>query len=313
MPTVRYGDLAAPVAGEESVLDALLRAGASVRHACRAGSCGSCMLRMVDGAPAPASQVGLKPSWRAQGYFLPCICHPDADITVTDVGADAQVTARIASLDALSDSVVRVRLACDAPFDYHPGQYVSLVREDGLARSYSLASLGAEPELELHVRCLAKGRMSEWVRHRARVGDPVRVLGPSGDCFYVPGRPEQPLLLAGTGTGLAPLYGVLRDALAHGHSGAIRLFHGALRPEGLYLREELTRLCDTHPHVEYVPTLLEADGPLDRVVLDRCPAPAGSRAFLCGDPGLVQGLRKALFLQGMTLGDIHADAFLPAA
>ena len=35
-----------------------------------------------------------------------------------------------------------------------------------------------------------------------------------GRLFYVAGRPAQPLLLIGSGTGLAPFYGIARDALA---------------------------------------------------------------------------------------------------
>lgn len=312
MPTVRYGEIASDLLAGESTLDALLRSGASVSYSCKAGSCGSCMLRAVDGSVPERAQTGLKDAWKARGYFLPCVCHPEADLTVADVGADAQVAARITAMDSLSADVVRVHLDCDAPFEFRSGQYLTLVRADGLARSYSIASLPTEG-LDLHIRLLPNGRMSEWIRTEARAGDPVRVLGPSGDCFYVPGRPKQTLLLIGTGTGLAPLYGILRDALEHGHTGPIHLFHGALRAEGLYLRDELTQLAASHANFEYVPTLFEADGPIDQVVLKRFSKPAGSRAYLCGDPGIVQSLKKKLFLQGMNLGDIHADAFLPAA
>ena len=147
----------------------------------------------------------------------------------------------------------------------------------------------------------------------ARAGDNVRVLGPSGECFYVPGRSEQPLLLVGTGTGLAPLYGILRDALAHGHTGPIHLYHGAVREAGLYLRDELARLAAENPNVHYNPTTLDADGPVDQLVLARHKQLTGFRAFLCGDPAIVQGLRKKLFLGGMDLKEIYADAFLPAA
>ncbi len=312
MAVVRYGDLVAEVAVGETALDGLIRCGAPVRHACRAGSCGSCMLRAVEGHPPPASQAGLKDAWKARGYFLPCVCHPSSDLTVTDVGADAQVSGRIVALDALSADVVRVRIESDAPFDYRPGQYLSLVREDGLARSYSIASVTNEPWLELHVRLLPQGRMSAWLRKDARSGDRVQLLGPSGECFYVPGRPEQPLLLVGTGTGLAPLYGLLRDALHQGHTGPIHLVHGALRAGGLYLQDELRRIVGEHRHVEYVPTLCEDDGPIDQLVLRRFPV-SGWRAFLCGDAALVNTLKKKLFLSGFALPDIHADAFLPAA
>ena len=308
MPTVRYGAFASEVQENESALDALLRSGASLSFSCKAGSCGSCMVRATDGTIPARAQAGLKDSWKVRGYMLACLCQPENDLTLAPVDADAQVAARIASIEPLSENVMRVRLTCESDFEFRAGQYVSLVREDGLARSYSIASLPADGFLELHIRLLPGGRMSEWIRTRARVGDRVRLLGPSGDCFYVPGRPDQPLLLVGTGTGLAPLYGVLRDARAQGHTGPIHLVHGAVREDGLYLRDELGA-----GNLDYLPTLLESDGPIDQVVLKRFPKPAGSRAFLCGDPMIVQTLKKKLFLQGMDLRDIHADAFLPAA
>jgi len=313
MPIVRYGDIASELQDQESTLDALLRSGASVSYSCKAGSCGSCMLRAIEGGVPAQAQAGLKDSWKARGYFLACVCHPQGDLTVVGVDADVQVPAHITAMEPLSADVVRVRLACDAPFEFRSGQYVTLVREDGLARSYSVASLPAEGYIELHIRLLPNGRMSEWLRTEAKSGDAVRVLGPSGDCFYVPGHPEQPLLLVGTGTGLAPLYGILRDALQQGHTGPIHLFHGALRAEGLYLRDELAQLGASQANFEYVPSLFQADGPIDQVILRRFPKLAGYRAFLCGDPAIVQSLKKKLFLQGMDLRDIHADAFLPAA
>jgi NAD(P)H-flavin reductase len=180
--------------------------------------------------------------------------------------------------------------------------------------------LPEEGELELHVRRIAGGRMSGWLHDEARVGDRVAVLGPSGDCFYVPGNPEQPLLLAGTGTGLAPLYGILRDALKHGHCGPIQLFHGALHAGGLYLVDELRRLVHRHSQVEYTPAILNGPeaagmsvGPIDQVVLKRFPKLNGWRGYVCGDPALVQLLKKKLFLSGMASREIYADAFLPAA
>ncbi len=313
MPQVCFGEFASELRENETALDALLRSGAPVSYSCKAGSCGSCMLRAVDGEVPAAAQAGLKDSWKARGYFLACVCRPESDLTAAPVDADAQVPATIAALDSLSSDVMRLRLQCRQPFEFRSGQYITLMRHDGLARSYSIASLPAEEHLELHVRCLPNGQMSEWIRQQARAGDNVRVLGPSGECFYVPGRPEQPLLLVGTGTGLAPLYGILRDALAHGHTGPIHLYHGAVREAGLYLRDELARLAAENPNVHYNPTTLDADGPVDQLVLARHKQLTGFRAFLCGDPAIVQGLRKKLFLGGMDLKEIYADAFLPAA
>jgi len=162
--------------------------------------------------------------------------------------------------------------------------------------------------------------MSGWIHDHAKVGDRLTVLGPSGSCFYVPGNEDQPLLLAGTGTGLAPLYGILLDALRHGHRGLIHLFHGAVHEGGLYLVEELRRLAALHPQVEYTPAVLNGNGldafpvgPVDQVVLQHRPKLNGWRAFVCGDPAIVNVLRRKIFLAGAASRDIYADAFVPAA
>lgn len=206
-----------------------------------------------------------------------------------------------------------MRLTTDAAFDYRPGQYLTLLRDDGLARSYSLASLPRERSLELHVRVLEGGRMSQWLAREANIGTSMSLMGPSGDCFYVPGREEQPMLLAGTGTGLAPLYGIVRDALAAGHQGPIHLVHGVASRAGLYLRPELAELMAGHANVTCTASVLAEDGPMEKAVLASHPSLKGWRAYVCGDPAIVQRMRKTLFLAGAALNDIHADAFLPSA
>jgi NAD(P)H-flavin reductase/ferredoxin len=322
MSRVRYEAQWYPLEPEESVLDGLLRQGLAVPHACKAGVCQSCLMRAANGAVPEKAQVGLKETLKARNYLLACSCKLEqgAELELAGGVDELRVPARIDSLEPLSEDVLRVRLRPEAPFEYRAGQYVTLLRADGLARSYSVASLPREGLLELHVRLLPGGAMSGWLRTEARPGDEVRIQGPAGECFYVPGRPEQPLLLAGTGTGLAPLYGIARDALAEGHTGPLWLFHGAREPRGLYLVEELRELAARHPNLHYRPSVLEGRlgegvhvGALDALIRAECSKPVGWRAFLCGNPELVISLRKKLFLAGLSLKDIHADAFLPSA
>lgn len=318
MPTFTFSGVACQAAPEESVLDALLRHGVEVSNSCRAGACQSCMLRATSGVLPAASQQGLKATLVEQGYFLSCVCRPEGDLVLEPAGG-LEFTASIAALERLSANVLRVRLRTEAPLAYRAGQYLTLRRADGLARSYSLASLPEDGALELHVRRAPRGRMSGWLFDEARVNEAVTVRGPAGECFYTGGSPDQPLLLAGTGTGLAPLIGILRDALRLGHRGPIHLYHGALRPEGLYLREELRDLDGAHANLHYTPVVLEggepegiAAGALDKTITAAHPKLSGWRGFLCGDPGIVQLLKKKLFLAGMASRDIFADAFVEA-
>jgi NAD(P)H-flavin reductase/ferredoxin len=314
----------------ETVLDALLRSEVAVPNSCRSGICQSCVLQATNGTPPADAQRGLKPAQRLRGMFLACACRPQGELPgQLPNGADGSRTAAVVrQVEHVGSAVARVLIEPNGAFDYYPGQFVNVVRPgDGLTRSYSLASLHSpdgvprgDDLLELHVRKVAGGRMSSWLHDEAQGGDPVELIGPLGDCFYVPGRPEQPILLVGTGTGLAPLYAIARDALRHGHTGPIRLYHGARDAAGLYFAEELDALAARHPQFGYTPCVLAGPaggqmrvGAIDQVVLADLPKLAGWRVFLCGDPALVNMLKKRVDLAGAAMKDIAADAFVMRA
>jgi len=308
MPEIRYNGRAFSIHAGETVLEALERQGEAVAHSCRAGLCQSCLMRCVDGTPPAEAQKGLKDNQKAQGYFLSCVARPEQDLEIGLPGDALRLDAAIDGLERLSDTVVRVRLATAAGLPYRAGQYVTFLRP-GLSRSYSIASLPEERTLEFHVRRIEGGQMSGWLHEQAAVGDTLTIQGPLGDCFYTQRDADQPLLLAGAGTGLAPLYGIVRDALRQGHTGRILLYHGARNEQGLYLVDELRSLAARYPQVEYYPTVT----PLDEAILGGKRDWKPWRGYFCGDPALVNLLKKKLFLAGMPMREIFADAFLPAA
>jgi len=325
MAVVRVDGEDYPLEEGETVLDGLDRHGVNVPSSCRSGVCQSCLVRVTSGAPTAESQKGLVESLRVQDYMLACQCVPEDDLEISlDPGALRHDTV-VRSVHDFGDGVYRVRLTAPNDFTYRAGQFVNVIGPGGDSRSYSLASVpGLDTHLELHVRRIPGGMVSPWLCDEVQPGDNIEIRGPQGKCFYTNDAAEKPLLLAGTGTGLAPLYGILRDAVNQGHQRDIHLFHGSIRPSGLYMRDALERWAADHPQVHYYPCALEAEGPavpddqthigpLDAYIQEAFPDLSGWRAYLCGHPDLVKVMQKKVFLAGVSLSDVFADAFLPSS
>lgn len=314
MPLIVYEGQDYVLHDKETVLDGLLRHGVNAAFSCRSGACQACMMRASKGSPPTAAQHGLKDTLKAQGYFLACQCIPAEDLEIGAV--HVEVPAKVTGKNRLNESVMRLSLSPLSLFDFHAGQYLQLVRHDGIIRSYSIASLPGE-DIELHIERVPNGMMSSWVFDELMANDEVQIRGPVGDCFYVPGNPHQPLLLVGTATGLAPLYGILRDALQHQHSGKIHIIHGSTSAERLYYRNELTALSQQMANVQYQPCVLHGEsgdgitvGDIQELVLGLTASFKDWRVYLCGNPELVFALRKKIFMKGASMKDIFSDAFL---
>jgi len=320
---ITFGERTYQTEAGETVLGCLTRNGEAIPHSCCAGVCQSCLMQATAGNAPARAQKDLKPALRQQGLFLACQCVPDQDITVAlpnAAGLDVAVT--LLRADMLNHDVMRLALAPQGAFPCEPGQYLNLMTADGTARSYSIANDPRETGyIELHVRLLADGLMSNYLRRNARPGLSMAVRGPAGHCFYAAEEASDfPIILAGTGTGLAPLVGVARRALACGHRGEILLFHGALQHRDLYMMAELHALAARHPALRYRPCVLNGDagapceiGNIEDLVLAALPMnKAATRLFLCGAPIFVNALKRKAFLKGLASRHIFADAFLPS-
>lgn len=308
----------------QTVLECLESHGVPVVSTCRAGVCQTCVMRATAGPLPAAAQVGLQPARKAQGYFLSCQCLVHPQLRVVPAGDVQTRSAQVSSVESMPDGVLRVRLTLEVPLAFRAGQFVQLGRPDGLSRPYSLANLPGEPYLELHVALLRGGRMSSWLA--SAQGEQVHVCGPQGDCFYMDAL-DEPLVLVGTGTGVAPLLGVVRAALCAGHRAPITLIHGAPDLSRLYLLSELRALADSAEVLRVLGSVLpNADGvppqdlpadvvaaPIESVVRSSNLDLAASRIYLCGNPELVRDLKKRLYLGGASLDRIHSDPFVPAA
>ena len=313
-PGLSWGTRPIPRNPEATVLEALEDAGLPVVSGCRAGSCGKCLQRSLETPPA-AAQRGLRATLASQNYFYSCQAKPEGALTLVPAEPPAPVAASVLESESVGLDVRRLRVRTASPLDYRPGQYVDLLSPEGVARSYSVASLPESGALEVHVRRIEGGALSPWL-HALSPGDELRVRGPFGQCFYTPDAAERALLLIGAGTGLAPLLGIARAALQAGHTQPIALVHGALEPRRLYLRDELRELAAEHPNLHVHACVLrdagpdELEGPLDRVALGLAGDLHRTRVFLCGDGELVRKLQRSCFLAGVPSGEIYADPFL---
>lgn len=318
MTLLTYQDRPIDLEPGETVLDALLRSGIDAPNSCRAGVCQTCLHLAVAGGIPAAAQQGLSDAQKELGYFLACVCEPRTPLTIVPLDeAASRTNVAVRSIDRLSASVLRLRVETESDFVYRSGQFIELIAPSGLERHYSLASLSAEePFLELHIRLLDGGKMSGFIANGLAPGDRLSVAGPKGSCVYEGAAADQPLVLAGAGTGLAPLWGILRDALARGHRAPIRLYHGARDADGLYLAHELRALEAAHGNFSYMPCVLDASalngGDLAAVVMERERELSGSAFFLCGGERLIGRLKRELFMKGANLKQIRSDVFLPA-
>lgn len=308
MPELYVGERHWSVTTGSNLLDALNQAGVAVPYSCRAGSCHACLVR-CQGEVDDQQPDALSSAQRQDGWRLACQCRISADLRVEafDPLRDG-LPARVEGADWLSPTVLRLRLQPERGLRYRAGQHLVLWTGQ-VARPYSLASVPQQdPYLEFHIDCRQPGEFSDAARH-FKVGEPL-LLGElrGGALHYDPDWQARPLWLLASGTGLGPLWGVLREALRQDHQGAIRVIHLAHDAQAHYLAEPLAALAAQHQNL--VVELWTADE-LAQALGQLRLASRQTLALVCGHPASVEAFSKRLFLAGLPRNQLLADVFLP--
>lgn len=318
----------------QTILDAALRAGVWLPHACGHGLCGTCKVDVLDGEVehGAASPFALMDFERDEGKTLCCTATMESDVTIEaeiDEEPDARIipvrdfTATVERLDDLTHDVKGVVLALDAPIDFQAGQYINLTIpgvEGG--RAFSIANAPqADRVVELHVRLVPGGAGTTAIHTDLKVGDRVTFSGPYGRFFVRTSAPEPMLFLAG-GTGVSSPRSMILDLLAQGDGRSLTLIHGVRSQRDLYGRDEFEALAAAHSNFRYVPAL--SDEPADsdwsgergfvHEVAERLFADgfAGHKAYLCGPPPMIEACIRTLMQGRLFERDIFTEKFLTA-
>lgn len=316
MFTLHYQGRIINVRESENVLDAFLRQGVEIPFSCRNGTCHTCLQRCVEGELPERSQQGLRAELIAQGYFKACCCVPLGDMKVVPPAAIFS-PALLHSKEMLSPLVGRLLFEPPGNFGYRPGQFINLRRRDGVVRSYSLAGLPEDYFLEIHVQRREGGQMSNWLLDILQLGDEIEMCGPEGDCYYSQSMQGHPLLLVATGTGIAPVYAVVLDALKHGHASPIHVYHGGSEERQFYLREQWCVLARQHVNLHYheclsgagnVPLAMQA-GRVHEVAFTQQTDLQGWHVFLAGHVMMVEGGEQLAAERGVVAANLHSEAF----
>lgn len=322
----------------QTVLDAALRQGIYLPHACGHGLCGTCKVQVCGGEVdhGAANPFALMDFERDDGKTLACCATLQADTTIEaeiDEEPDARVipvrdfAATVRRIEDLTPTIKAIHLQLDKAIDFQAGQYVQVeIPGIGHSRAFSIANDPAEVQtthsIELNVRKLPGGAGTTWLHEQLKTGDRLRVAGPYGR-FFVRASALQPLLFMAGGSGLSSPRSMIIDLLSRGCSLPITLVYGQRSREELYYHAEFRALAERHPNFTYVPALShepeESDWRGARGFVHEAAKAhfggnfAGHKAYLCGPPPMIEACITTLMQGRLFERDIYTEKFLSAA
>ncbi|OYN76215.1 ferredoxin--NADP reductase [Mycolicibacterium sphagni] len=198
-------------------------------------------------------------------------------------------------------------------FSYRPGQFLTLripsERTGSVARCYSLASSPhCDDALKVTVKRTRGGFGSNWLCDNVTAGASIDVLPPSGQ--FTPADLNRDFLLFAGGSGITPVFSILRSMLACG-AGAVTLFYANRNETSVIFSDELRALSAQHPErLSVVHWLESVQGIPTREQLRAFAEPFTDRdCFTCGPGPFMAAVAAALTDAGVPRARIHLEAF----
>lgn len=321
----------------QTLLDAALRAGVYLPHACGHGLCGTCKVQVLEGdiEHGEPSSFALMDFEREEGLCLACCATAESDVTIeADVEEEPEALdipvrdfeATVARLERLTPTILGLTLELsDAEgIRFQAGQYVNLELPEGIGRrAFSIATPPSSPgRIELHVRRVPGGAGTGYIHEKLREGDRVSFSGPHGR-FFVRRAEEKPVIFLAGGSGLSSPLSMVKDLLETGASFPITLVYGQRSREELYHHEALLALAEAHSGFSYVPALSNEPagsawtghrGFVHEAAVEHFDGSfEGMRAYLCGPPAMIDACITALMQGRLFERDIFTERFISAA
>jgi ferredoxin-NADP reductase len=264
---------------------------------------------MTTAAPMPTALARLRDRVTQLAELVATPLVP-ADL-VDPLRSTADLRARIVAVTPETRDAVTLVLKPGRGWRGHiPGQYVRIgVDVDGVRqwRAYSVTSATGGC-LTVTVKAIPDGVVSNHLVRRARAGTVVQLDQAAGD-FVLPSPRPSKVLFVTAGSGITPVMGMLRSALAE--LDDVVVVHSAPTPADVVFGGELRRLAAqgglrlVEQHTDTAGML--AAGDLAALVPDL----AERETWACGPTGMLDALEEHWAVLGLA-DRIHTERFRPS-
>ena len=218
-------------------------------------------------------------------------------------------------------------------FAYRPGQHlVFRLQLQGAEqrRSYSLNSCpGVEQHLSVTVKRVKDGLVSNQLNDYLRVGDTLEVMAPTGRfSLETDARKYRTVFLFAAGSGITPVYSMLKAVLHQEPYSSVVLFYGNRNKSSIIFREELEQLRNqfadrlqlaytfSEPYSDWSSMwewklrkgIIDAEA-VEWFITNFPPRSNTTEYYICGPGNMNQVVRTALMDLGIEPEQIHFEQF----
>lgn len=318
------------VAGGGTLLAALAENDIFIPSACGGrGTCAYCKVQVASGGGTvgPVEAPYLTPDEVKENVRLSCQVKVRGDLNIVipdELFSIRRFQGHIEHKRPLTPDMVEMRIALDEPaeMEFIAGQYIQLESQpyrgrEEVMRAYSVSSPPSDKQaVETVIRLVPDGICTTWVFDILKEGDTVAFSGPYGE--FRLSDSDRPCLFIAGGSGMAPIWSMLRDMREKGVRRPVTYFFGALTQADLFYLDELRALEKELDGFRFVPSLSreapDSDwsgerGLVTDVLAQHMPDTSGYEAYLCGSPGMIDAVIKVLTANGMPESQIFYDKF----
>lgn len=229
------------------------------------------------------------------------------------------LTVTVAGVHQMTPDVKQFRLVAeDHTFDYRPGQHTKVhFKNEGeeVDRPYTAASLPGTNQIIMAIKRYDDGTASVWM-HERTPGDEIEIEPVDGN-LYVRERERDAVFIA-TGTGITPIYPMLKQYAREGE-GHAHLVFGERDQEHVIFRESLDQIHADHPNVAVDYVLSDAEeewtGRTGHVqdhlpdALDEIDDLGEADYYICGVPEMVVETQDLLEGEGIDEEHIYTEGW----
>lgn len=254
-----------------------------------------------------------------EGCILTCCStiQSDAYLDIDDLGILGTIPkltlpCRIDEIEKITNDVMRLvlRLPPQSNFIFLEGQYINLIKND-IRRSYSIAnSLRSDGKIELFIKNVSNGEMSNYLFSNAACNDLLRFEGPIGTFSYRENSYENIVFLA-TGTGIAPVKAILEGMIKEKNNKNIYVIWGQQKKEDFFY--DLKYEISSWKYI-YATSREKSQGFYNGYVQDAL-LEIGldltkTQVYACGSKSMIDESFKKLQLNGLNEESFFSDAFV---